>query len=785
MYPSPVYRAMLGRSIDRNVQLWAAGQIANGGKMPSQRWLTAVSDFWRREEVSGRVACISDVVIYRTTAGTVAQMAAMGLTSLKLRLLGTSMNSTPVTPNGLVGGAAALTRYAKTAFVPLTHGTTTDGTKQWVYTYETLNANSGAVVGCYVDASKNVYHRPRANGRYSSGLNSTITDGTTTANSIGGTAYSRDGTTFTYYKDGVSVGTVSPATTGAVLPAIELYALADNVAGAPEAGSYRQTNLQLLAVGCGVAFTDAQHLGFHQSVSRLMAALDAALPAADVYVSSVSYGGIPIGVDATADATAAAPFLTWDAAYAYARPGDRILLNGNPASPPVYQSTTATILDKRITVKAINSRGAILAGVGSSRAVLVQPAAGETITIDGVIIDASQNSGGTAGANCLQLTSQTLLYTLNLIDVMLQGWAGATASYSIRTSAANCLIALTITNCSQTGGTDTLGGIQVDTLGAGSSVVINGGTHNVPHCKAASRGPIFVGATATGVTASVSNTTCTMHADDSLTGGGIHYGIYIQNIASAIIDTNNVTVTATAGTRSAVGIYLTTSQSGTATELPCDGGIVRTNTVYNDCVGGGGLIIIGSDGSGDKTKCLSLIARSNTGSGSAAAISAGLHGIEMGTTTDGLAELNTITATALALVSKLALRNIWQDNTLSDATSAVMLAKGDVNSIFRRNAITQHVGYAGTCFYAEDDTPGSGAHSTGVSVSSNTSTNAGAISLGYTKSDLLNTVTYANNVYNHSSGTENATDKFNNLTVSYATLAAWLAVEPTATGTTA
>ncbi len=96
--------------------------------------------------------------------------------------------------------------------------------------------------------------------------------------------------------------------------------------------------------------------------------------ARDIHVSSLDSGGIPAGNDSTGNGTQAEPYLTLAAGYATVAAGDRVLLNGDPASPASYVTSGETVLDRDVTVKAVNHLGAILTGSGAGSAVTVSPA---------------------------------------------------------------------------------------------------------------------------------------------------------------------------------------------------------------------------------------------------------------------------------------------------------------------------------------------------------------------------------------------------------------------------
>ena len=739
--------------IDPDAKAWAAAVVAAGATV-SKAQLARVSKMLRTFKVAG---------IRRDFA---LLGKAENETQASIDLFGRRTVTKPVTPVFTAWRGWAYngsSQYIDSGFDASLNAVYMTGSDMQIDVWESANVAAGTLAaGVIVATNKRLELVPRTGGgQFLANLNSDNVTGITNSTSVGLNVAYRTGTTFGFYKNGVDQGTAVPASNATVLPGGTIFIGARRNGASPQ--SYRASTHWWDA--WGPSLTAAQQLVYYTALNTYM---NAVIP--DTYVSSVSYGGIPIGVDATATGSSAAPYLTWDAAYAATPSGGKIILNGNPASPPTYQSSSTTAIAKALSVSAVNDLGAKLAGAGSARAVQINPAAGETVNISNLIIDAAQNTGGTPAALCVELLSQAIPYRVNCTGVKFTGWTG-TNSYSVRTLNAACKAYLTFNQCIQDGGTSTYGGFHLDTLSAGS-VTITGGTHTLTDNKLQSRSVIHIAATSTGVTASITGATVNFTTTD--TSAAVNYGIYVENCANALVDSCTVTGTCPASSRQFHGICV---QSGYSTPLDASGSTVSNCTVYN--YGYGGVGIGTTEANGGVTKQIGMVQSNNTVIGNSNSATTGLHGHFWRETANSYITNPQGNTIGLGIVDKLNSGLIVTTPTLSNCYSSYYLAKGSTNSTITGMSLTAGATWTGNMIVVADD-PTAPTHSTGIAFTGHTLTVNGAAAINLVQVDTSNTATFSTGTYTLTSGSVSA-NPWAYQSTNYATFAAWQAAkEPTA-----
>ncbi len=469
------------------------------------------------------------------------------------------------------------------------------------------------------------------------------------------------------------------------------------------------------------------------------------------YVSSVAANGIPVGNDLSGVGTQAAPFLTWDRAVAVLALGGSDWLNGTALSPTVYQSTTATVISKAMTVRAVAPKGAVLAGVTTAPAVSIAPTAGSSILLQDIIVDPSRNSGGT-GSVAISLASQATVYSLTPQNTLVQNWSTFGMTAPSGTLNANVRISASAFN-----GSAVQGGIDIRTLNSGSFQTDTGTSVVLTAQNLASAGGIYVGATAVGPTAKILDTT--INVTSTVTASNYAYGGYLANMAGSVIDGDSqntgtrATFTVSTNAAEAAGATVATNKAGNSTELPCDFSVIRNLIVYNYAVGGGwGAALSGE--SGDRTKQNFLSMANVDVYGNAQSQAAGVHGLFNANTTDSSITNSRSQTVGIGIVDKLTLRSTLSNLATTDFNSSGILAKGTTNGTWTNLSATAVAGNGSVpLMHIEADLPGSGTNTTGLSVTGCTLTNNGALGAIMVYMETGQTATFANNTYVLASGT--------------------------------
>lgn len=696
--------------------------------------------------------------------------SVQGLTSLKQRRLGTL--------NGSASFADCVTifngGYIATGFIPSSHASQMTGTNMRMMTWQTSNAPAGYAGGTYDTSARNIAFRPKTSSRLNASLNSTAVSstGSTFTDASGFSGASRNSSAanapITFWKDGVQYDSeVATGTSANAIPTRELFIGGYNNAGTGVATPITGGRLQWLDVGASL--TAQQQSDY---ISVLTTYFTRLAPGESIYVSSVSYGGIPVGDDATGLGTDAAPYLTFNTGLTATPNGGFLLFNGNPASPPTYNCTTS--VTKAITFKAINALGAKLGGTGTSRAFLIAPTSGQTVAFENAIIDATANTGGTA-ARGVQLSSVSTAFRLNMRSCSVKDWnalEGVTAPFASAKVFANFLN-------SSFSCTNARGAIVFLTLDAGS-VVVDGCTVSVTG-NTTGYAAIFAAATADGVVSSITNTNVTMTVSGSASGTGRIYATRIQNIANGLIDggTHQVIGTGTSdGTKRGYGVGIGTNEAGDATELSIDGGIVQNLSVH--CTTYGGIAAyIGGDNN-DPTKATNLLMEDVTITGDAQFIAGGGHGAFMTNTTNSVLRRVNSSGNALNLVDKGSTGGTIEYCTAADATTSAILLESSTDCLVRYNTVTLNSSSNPIGIHFYQNVSPLGPVTSGAVVENNTFTCSGATGAVFVMVDAGSSGTFRNNTYVFSSGTL-ATYPFVYDGVNL-TKEQWLAqVEPTAT----
>lgn len=266
--PVGAARVVLFGSIDASARLWAATVATNGGSVSRAR-LKIVSKFITKEKAAGNWALTDD---YWPLWG---EDAPGALTSLKqLRLATVTAAPTFTVDRGYAFDGA--TNYIDTGFIPSSMAVAMTGSNMRIAVYERTNITTTSVAaGTNDSTTKNLFIRPRTGASATTGgldADGTAVYASSVTDSRGLTAISRTAATvFEGYKNGVSTGTVVPASNATVLPTrTTLLGVLNNV-GTP--ASFRACSLGFVSVGASL--TAAQELAAYSNVQAWATAIGA------------------------------------------------------------------------------------------------------------------------------------------------------------------------------------------------------------------------------------------------------------------------------------------------------------------------------------------------------------------------------------------------------------------------------------------------------------------------------------------------------------------------------
>lgn len=446
-----------------------------------------------------------------------------------------------------------------------------------------------------------------------------------------------------------------------------------------------------------------------------------------------------------------------------------IKLVGTAASPNTYVSTAGITVNGLLKIQATEALGAKLAGNGTTQAILL--ASGANLTLKDVIVDPSLNNGGAADRG-ITVPSTASVISLTLDSVKLQNWK----TYAIG-APSGCRLNYTETNCIYSADS-VAAGFYLNSFIAGS-VTVNGSSMALTNQNTIYLGGYAMLGTNSGTTAtaSITNTNVSVTIDPTLVGGGIHYGIRTLNMV-ATVDGGTHSITSTTGSRQGANVEI--SYSGTNV---ISGSKIKNANGYNGTAGGY-CFAIGLETSGTPAQAQNCSITGTATSANASAIAGGIHLLFMGCTKNGVMSGNTLLNGGISLVDKNNDGTTVTGNTLSGFGSSALRIKGSANSTVTSNTVTQTAGYSGgKCVLASfDDTTTN--PTSNLTLSGNTLTNAGGTGTLFVEldNDGSSANTPTNNVYNQSSGSL-AANPWTWLGANYTTIAAWRAIEPTATGT--
>lgn len=452
-------------------------------------------------------------------------------------------------------------------------------------------------------------------------------------------------------------------------------------------------------------------------------------------VSSVSYGGIPVGNDTTGTGSAAAPFLTLDQAQKSMASTAQISLNGNPASPPTYIPTRT--LATALTLKGTATGSAVLAASNANSILTVDPVAGQAVTVQDLILDADL---GTPALRCIDVASESTAYTLNLTRCTLKNFD----TYGLKNLSANFKGTLNIDSLTVTAGT-AWSAVNVDSVAASSTLNVTGtNSVTITNQQASDIGSV-INWTANGAGVGWNMTGTfgfTVTVDAALATVRQHYGF---------LGTGALCQWEFAGTQQMthVGVRQCYVVGFTRNAYPISNSYIKGGlSVVYDCVNAGISIFTSNDSVwGTKTGADNLVIQNFT----ITDLTGASHGAFHCWSTNSKILDGVITGPALGVVDKENDGCETARIAVSSCGSAHILDKGSINSSIHDNAITTTVGKNGDGIRCEVNTD-TGTFAT-ATVSDNDLTVNGSTSSLLANVPAGNTATFAGNDWHYTSGT--------------------------------
>lgn len=405
-----------------------------------------------------------------------------------------------------------------------------------------------------------------------------------------------------------------------------------------------------------------------------------------VYVSQSATNGYAIGSDANNYSQAqnkSSPKLTLASALSAAVAGDTIKINDG-----TYTAATFHDITSGVSISPENAYAVTLKCAAGQAQVVRVGAAGETITIGAVIVDAESNSA----ASCIGINGTTARGVVLDGTRLINAGNARFAVESINSSQVLTFTAhdVVVTNASTAGGIYLL-------LGAAAAVSINGAQlDNSAGVGIASalRSAVYLNATA-AATILIRRVSGTWK-----TGSGGVSGSFIRASGCRGIIEDNRGMRLTGGDTSGALIRV-----DNASGVQTDGILIRRNHGSQETTGGF-LILVGADGaSANDNKTNRCVISENDVSGSDAASL--MHGIMIGNSLGGLISGNIVRKAAIPLLVKLCAEAVYVHNNDIIApitsTSGCCRAKGSVNAIFSANRVQMASGYINPAVVVDRD----------------------------------------------------------------------------------
>lgn len=258
-----------GPKTDPDAILWRTAVIGAGGTVSDAR-LALVSTYIAALKTAG-VWTLLDVVLLFAAENT--QSALM---CLKRRVSATIGGGTPTFTADSQYAFDGVDDYISTGYTPSTHAVAMTGSSMMLSVYERTNVGTNAVyaAGCTNNATaQNLRLSPRVATNTAAG-NANSANGVSgaMADSRGLTAIQRTADpVFEFFKNGASIGTFAPGSSGTTLPTHVILVGGNNNNGTP--GSFRACSV----AGChlGASLTSGQHLSLFNATEAYLDAIGA------------------------------------------------------------------------------------------------------------------------------------------------------------------------------------------------------------------------------------------------------------------------------------------------------------------------------------------------------------------------------------------------------------------------------------------------------------------------------------------------------------------------------
>lgn len=401
-----------------------------------------------------------------------------------------------------------------------------------------------------------------------------------------------------------------------------------------------------------------------------------------IYVSSVSANDIPIGDDTTGNGSAATPYLSIDKALTAAVSGKVILLNGDPASPTTY-ATTSTFLSvtKGVIFDSVRPYGAtIKCAGGSTRVINVSLTGGLTAGLGKVTVDGDGLYWAVSHSSMATLASVQYLGTrfVNFKDYGVLFSNGSKTNVTIK----GCYFE----NDPDAAGTSLVyGGVYFYEVGDGATINITDNTMRLIGHSGSNQGALRVRGKVAGQVANCQRNDIELQIKEGLSGSGAHYGILLEDIEG---HTDDSSVRITGGDGNHFGTCIRISPNQTASPLSTNGSSMDGCVAYCDRQAGM-LFQFGPDAQGTVAdgNVGSVTAHNVVGFGGDDARAAGLHGLFVGGGGTLTASGYWIENTQLAVVDKVGTNCIFTSGVTVDNDVHYRIKGGNAGKVRNCTAV--------------------------------------------------------------------------------------------------
>lgn len=415
------------------------------------------------------------------------------------------------------------------------------------------------------------------------------------------------------------------------------------------------------------------------------------------YASTQASNNLPVGDDTIGAGTSVSPYLTLSKALQVAVAGDVVISNGNhTADASLAQGFGFFNIATGITVQAtVPGIFTLRSAAGVARTVNINSNTG-SVVFDGFIVDSENGSKYALDISASNASTVSLLNS---------EFKNPGRDITVRDN--HPTTKLVVKNC-KVNGAATTAGLCVAQGGAGKRVEIDRLTGIVTGITASKGGAIVLTSTATGSTARITHCDGLSAVSNN---AGSACGV-IHSVGFVMLAEENKNMILSEGiANSSSGIILVDPVLG----VTANGGLLIGNSGFNLC-SGGYLQRVGTDG-GSSADNLTNFWESEGNEYTANPNATTLHGIMFGSCLGGRSNNDLVRFAGISFLSKLQTTGAVFSRMRAEypvGGNSICYSKGSVGVQYLSLRARLRSGISTYIYRIDDDTPGTGTHSTGA-----------------------------------------------------------------------